>query len=89
MSPKLEATTCPPPAPGDAGHVVEAWVVSGRSVEEPTAGVIHEKARDGHGPGLARRQVGDHAGAIELDIAGAQGVDAHRSHLRGPSFGMI
>src|SRR2546423_348716 len=44
--------------------------------EQAPAWVIDEKARDGHGPRLARRQVGEHARAVQLDVARAERVDA-------------
>src|SRR5687767_2920865 len=46
--------------------------------EEAAARMVDEKAHHGHGPRLAGREVGQHAGTVELDVAGAEGVDLHR-----------
>ena len=70
------------PLRAEPGERVEPRLAVHAGVEQkPTAWMIHEEARDRHGPRLAGLEVGHHAGAIELDVAGAEGVNAHRGHL--------
>src|SRR5688500_15642081 len=45
--------------------------------EEAAARMVHEKAPPRHRPRLAGREVGQHAGTVEFDVAGAEGVDLH------------
>src|SRR5204863_7816177 len=60
-----------------AAHRIETRPAVHAGVEEQApARVVDEKARDGHGPWLARLEVGDHARAVQLDVAGAERVDA-------------
>jgi len=70
------------PLGAEAGQRVDSRLAVDAGVEqEPPARMIHEEARDRHGPGLAWLQVGHHAGAIELDVAGAEDVDVHHVTL--------
>jgi hypothetical protein len=68
----------------EPAHRIEARLAVHAGVEQQLAArMIDEEAEDGHGPPLARRQVRDHAGAVDLDGPGAQRVDAnHHSHSR-------
>src|SRR5262249_42947417 len=52
-----------------------------RVEQELAAWMAHQEARHRHGPGLARREVGHHAGAVELDVAGAKRIDVDHGHL--------
>src|SRR5262249_23685859 len=62
---------------------IEAGLTVHPGVEQELAlRMAHQEAGDRHRPGLARREVGNHAGAIELDVAGAERIDVGHGPLR-------
>src|SRR5262249_61534366 len=58
-----------------------ARLAKNRRVAPRAAGGANAEERPpGHGPSLAWRQVRHHAGAVELDVAGTERIDAYHAH---------
>ena len=70
------------PLGAETGQRIEARLAVHAGVEQERAlRMAHQEAHHRHGPGLSRGEVGHHAGAIELDVAGAERVDVDHGHL--------
>src|SRR5438093_10400947 len=69
------------PLGAQARQRIEPRLAVHAGVEQQLAArMAHQKARHRHGPGLARLEIGHHAGPIELDVAGAERVDVDHGH---------
>src|SRR5262245_64504673 len=80
--PRLDGETLDP-LRAEPGERVEPRLTVHAGVEQkPAPRMIYQEARERHGPRLAGLEIGHHARAIELDVAGAEGVNAHRSPPR-------